>query len=51
MIGAMMMVTGKWRGHGVFNMEQFSPEPFMDKLNIHGLPWVEYNDDLSGVDL
>ncbi len=41
MIGAMMMLTNKWRGKGVFNMEQFDPEPFMEKLNIHGLPWKE----------
>ncbi len=40
MIGAMMMLTGAWRGAGVFNMEQLDPDPFMDKLNIHGLPWV-----------
>ncbi|MFH0920901.1 MAG: saccharopine dehydrogenase family protein [Fibrobacterota bacterium] len=40
MIGAMMMMTGAWKGNGVFNMEQFDPDPFMDKLNTHGLPWV-----------
>ena len=40
MIGAMMMLTGKWRGAGVFNMEQLDPDPFMEMLNIHGLPWV-----------
>ncbi|PKN42784.1 MAG: saccharopine dehydrogenase [Deltaproteobacteria bacterium HGW-Deltaproteobacteria-18] len=40
MIGAMMMMTGKWRGEGVFNMEQLDPDPFMEMLNIHGLPWV-----------
>jgi saccharopine dehydrogenase (NAD+, L-lysine-forming) len=40
MIGAMMMMTGKWRGEGVFNMEQLDPDPFMEKLNVHGLPWV-----------
>ncbi len=51
MIGAMMMLTGKWRGKGVFNMEEFDPEPFMEKLNIHGLPWVEYDGDLSGIEL
>jgi saccharopine dehydrogenase (NAD+, L-lysine-forming) len=39
MIGAMMMLTGKWTGQGVFNMEQFDPDPFMDALNQHGLPW------------
>ncbi len=41
MIGAMMMLTGKWRGKGVFNMEQFDPDPFMEKLNVYGLPWTE----------
>ena len=40
MIGAMMMLTGKWRGEGVFNMEQFDPDPFMDALNRYGLPWT-----------
>jgi saccharopine dehydrogenase (NAD+, L-lysine-forming) len=39
MIGAKMMLTGKWRGAGVFNMEQFDPDPFMEALNMHGLPW------------
>lgn len=41
MIGAMMMLTGAWRGQGVFNVEEFDPAPFMEKLNIHGLPWTE----------
>lgn len=41
MIGAMMMLTGKWRGEGVFNVEEFDPAPFMEKLNEHGLPWTE----------
>ena len=41
MIGAMLMLTGEWRGNGVFNMEQFNPTPFMEKLNLHGLPWTE----------
>ncbi len=39
MIGAAMMLTGAWQGEGVFNMEQFDPDPFMDMLNAHGLPW------------
>ncbi len=39
MIGAMMMLKGDWRGKGVFNMEQFDPAPFMEQLNLHGLPW------------
>jgi saccharopine dehydrogenase (NAD+, L-lysine-forming) len=39
MIGAAMMLTGTWKGEGVFNIEQFDPDPFMDMLNKHGLPW------------
>ncbi len=39
MIGAMLMVTGVWKGAGVFNVEELDPDPFMDKLNLHGLPW------------
>jgi len=39
MIGGVMMLTGAWRGDGVFNMEEFDPDPFMDRLNRHGLPW------------
>ena len=40
MIGAKMILTGQWAGKGVFNMEQFDPDPFMDALNQHGLPWT-----------
>ena len=39
MIGAALMLNGQWRGTGVFNMEEFDPDPFMDMLNQHGLPW------------
>ncbi len=41
MIGARMMLTGVWRGAGVFNVEQFDPDPFMESLNAYGLPWEE----------
>jgi len=41
MIGALLMLTRKWHGKGVFNMEEFDPEPFMNELNRHGLPWTE----------
>jgi saccharopine dehydrogenase (NAD+, L-lysine-forming) len=41
MIGAKMMLTGKWNGKGVFNMEQLDPDPFMEALNQHGLPWKQ----------
>lgn len=39
MIGAEMILTGKWSGAGVFNMEQNDPDPFMEELNKRGLPW------------
>lgn len=39
MIGAMMMLTDRWKDAGVFNVEQFDPDPFMEKLNEYGLPW------------
>ncbi|MCH7920596.1 MAG: saccharopine dehydrogenase family protein, partial [Planctomycetes bacterium] len=41
MIGAKMMLTGVWKKAGVFNMEQFDPDPFMADLNRHGLPWQQ----------
>lgn len=41
MIGAMMVLTGKWKKPGVFNVEEFDPDPFMDQLNKQGLPWKE----------
>ncbi len=37
--GAVMMVTGKWKGHGVFNMEQMDPDPFLEDVKARGLPW------------
>ncbi len=39
MIGAKLMLEGKWQGKGVFNMEEFDPDPFMEELNVQGLPW------------
>lgn len=39
MIGAKMMLEGKWMQAGVWNMEQMDPDPFMEDLNLYGLPW------------
>ncbi|MDD4698636.1 MAG: saccharopine dehydrogenase family protein [Oscillospiraceae bacterium] len=41
MIGAMLVMNGTWKGAGVFNIEEFDPDPFMDALNKFGLPWQE----------
>ena len=47
MIGTMMLMTGTWQGPGVFNIEEFDPDPFMDALNKWGLPWkIKENPDL-----
>ena len=40
MIGTMMVMTGQWKGAGVFNVEEFDPDPYMEALNKWGLPWV-----------
>ena len=39
-MGAMMMLTEKWNGKGVFKVEGFDPGPYMEALNKWGLPWV-----------
>ncbi|MBK5245243.1 MAG: saccharopine dehydrogenase family protein [Eubacteriaceae bacterium] len=41
MIGTMMVMTGKWSKPGVYNIEEFDPDPFMEALNTWGLPWQE----------
>lgn len=43
MIGAMLLMTKKWDKKGVYNIEEFDPDPFMDALNKWGLPWKESN--------
>ncbi len=40
MIGAKMMLEGKWLKPGVWNMEQMDPDPFMEDMNKYGLPWT-----------
>jgi len=41
MIGGMLMLEKKWYRQGVYNVEEFDPDPFMEKLSVHGLPWTE----------
>ena len=40
MIGTALVITKQWQGKGVFNVEEFDPDPYMDMLNKFGLPWV-----------
>ncbi len=38
MCGAMMLLTGKWNKPGVYTVEEFDPDPFLDALDRFGLP-------------
>lgn len=40
-LGAKMMVEGIWRRPGVWNVEEFDPDPFLAELGHWGLPWHE----------
>ncbi len=46
-LGAMMVVKGLWKKPGVFNVEEFDPDPFMALLGSLGLPWHEVIDQPS----
>lgn len=41
MIGAKLLLEGIWKKPGVYNVEEFDPDPFMAELNKQGLPWHE----------
>lgn len=48
MIGAMMFLKGEWKKAGVYNVEEFNPDPFLEQLNKQGLPWHEiHNGELE----
>jgi len=40
----MMFMTGQWKKAGVFNVEEFDPDPFLKALTKNGLPWKEFFD-------
>ena len=44
MAGAMMMLTGKWTKPGVYTVEEFDPDPYMEALSVCGLPWQVQDD-------
>ena len=48
MAGAMMFLKGIWKKPGVWNVEDFDPDPFLQVLNEQGLPWhEEFDGDLE----
>jgi saccharopine dehydrogenase (NAD+, L-lysine-forming) len=47
MLGTALYLRGLWKKPGVFNVEQFDPDPFMNEIGKWGLPWVEeFNPEL-----
>lgn len=44
MVGAMMLLNETWNKPGVFTVEEFDPDPYMEALNRWGLPWQESYD-------
>ena len=40
-LAAKMLMTGVWKGAGVYNVEEFDPDPFMSEIGSWGLPWEE----------
>ena len=44
MCGAMMFLTGEWKKAGVYNVEEFNPDPFLKAVAKNGLPWKEFFD-------
>ncbi len=47
MLGASLMLRGIWKKPGVWNMEQFDPDPFMAEIGKWGLPWTELHGDAA----
>jgi saccharopine dehydrogenase (NAD+, L-lysine-forming) len=50
MIGAKLMLEQQWLEPGVFNIEQFDPDPFMEAMNNYGLPWKVIELDAFNLD-
>ncbi|MDD3166471.1 MAG: saccharopine dehydrogenase family protein, partial [Bacteroidales bacterium] len=39
----MMFFQDLWKKPGVYNVEQFDPDPFLKALAENGLPWQEFH--------
>ncbi len=47
-LGAAMFAQGLWKKPGVWNVEEFNPDPFMAEIGPQGLPFhEEFNIDLE----
>ncbi|MHC4131109.1 MAG: saccharopine dehydrogenase family protein [Planctomycetota bacterium] len=43
MLSAKLMLSKKWHKPGVYNIEQFDPDPFMKQIGNYGLSWKQIN--------
>ena len=42
----MMMLKGLWNKPGVYTVEEFDPDPFLEALGKYGLPHKESHDPI-----
>ena len=47
-VAAKLIAGGQWAGTGVMSPEQFDPDPFMELLDVSGMPW-HIRDEATGV--
>ncbi len=47
MCGALMLLTGKWNKAGVYTVEEFDPDPYIEALGKYGLPHKESFDPIQ----
>jgi saccharopine dehydrogenase (NAD+, L-lysine-forming) len=41
MVGALMYMKDIWKKPGVYNVEQFDPDPFLEAMPKYGIDWQE----------
>jgi saccharopine dehydrogenase (NAD+, L-lysine-forming) len=47
-IAARLIHEGRWGGPGVRSPEEFDPDPFLERLSRHGMPWHVRDDSARG---
>ena len=50
MVGTMLYLKEIWKKPGVFNVEEFDPDPFLETMPIYGIDWYEAVDIVLPID-
>jgi len=50
MVGAIMYLKGLWKKPGVYNVEEFDPDPFLETMPKFGIDWHEAIDIVLPID-